>query len=151
MPSDHGMRASDKDRDAVVAALRDAFAAGRLTLDEFDERTTQAYASKTWGDLRGLTQDLPEKAELGADLPKPPDPEQAPARPEPPLVTVRVASAPARRRRRVRLMPIIVIWVIVGIAAHSPAVALAALLVLPVSVLVSAFMGGWRDGDKDRR
>ena len=43
MASDHMMRASDLDRDAVVATLRDAYTAGRLTLEEFDERMTAAY------------------------------------------------------------------------------------------------------------
>jgi hypothetical protein len=68
MASDH-IRASDHDRDAVVATLRDAFSEGRLTLDEFQERTTAAYAGRTWGDLRELTADLPMQPPLGADLP----------------------------------------------------------------------------------
>jgi hypothetical protein len=68
MASDH-IRASDRDRDAVVGMLRDAFAEGRLTLEEFQERTTAAYAGRTWGDLRELTGDLPVQPFLGADLP----------------------------------------------------------------------------------
>jgi len=68
MASDH-IRASDRDRDAVVGTLRDAFAEGRLTLDEFQERTTAAYAGRTWGDLRELTGDLPVPPLLGGDLP----------------------------------------------------------------------------------
>lgn len=68
MASDH-IRASDRDRDAVVTTLRDAFAEGRLTLDEFQERTTAAYAGRTWGALRELTTDLPVQPFLGADLP----------------------------------------------------------------------------------
>jgi hypothetical protein len=59
-----GMRASDMDRESVVAVLRDAHTAGRLTLDEFDERTSAAYASKTWGELEVLTTDLPEEPDL---------------------------------------------------------------------------------------
>lgn len=145
MADDRGMRASDKDRDAVVAALRDAYTAGRLTLDEFDERTSAAYAGKTWGELRALTTDLPEKAELGADLPKPPPAVKL----EPSLMPVAPVARP--RPRRPRIMPIVVIWVLVGIAVHSPAVVAASLLVLPVAVLVSSFLGGWRDGGKDRR
>jgi hypothetical protein len=68
MASDH-IRASDRDRDAAVTTLRDAFAEGRLTLDEFQERTTAAYAGRTWGALRELTNDLPVQPFLGADLP----------------------------------------------------------------------------------
>ncbi|HEX4831377.1 MAG TPA: DUF1707 domain-containing protein [Trebonia sp.] len=68
MASDH-IRASDRDRDAVVAVLRDAYSEGRLTLEEFQERTTTAYAGTTWGDLRELTTDLPVQPVLGAELP----------------------------------------------------------------------------------
>jgi hypothetical protein len=69
MASDQ-IRASDRDRDAVVGTLRDAFAEGRLTLEEFQERTTEAYAGRTWGSLRQLTADLPVQPSLGADLPR---------------------------------------------------------------------------------
>src|SRR5215470_275500 len=78
MPSDH-IRASDHDRDAVVATLRDAYTEGRLTLEEFQERTAAAYDGRTWGDLRELTTDLPVQPILGADLP----PEAQPAGPQP--------------------------------------------------------------------
>jgi len=74
MASDH-IRASDRDRDAVVATLRDAFSEGRLTLEEFQDRTTATYAARTWGDLKELTTDLPVQPSLGADLP----PEARPA------------------------------------------------------------------------
>ena len=73
MASDH-IRASDHDRDTVVATLRDAFSEGRLTLEEFQDRMTGAYAGRTWGDLRKLTVDLPVQPSLGADLPAPPWP-----------------------------------------------------------------------------
>jgi hypothetical protein len=42
-----------------VQLLRDAHAEGRLDLDEFMERTGAAYSAKTWGELDGLTADLP--------------------------------------------------------------------------------------------
>jgi hypothetical protein len=69
MATDDPIRASDADREVVVATLREAYMAGRLTLDEFDERMTGAYASKTWGDLRKLTIDLPSQPILGSDVP----------------------------------------------------------------------------------
>jgi Domain of unknown function (DUF1707) len=65
MPTDDEIRASDADREHAVGMLRDAFAAGRLTLDEFDERTTAAFASRTWGELRELTRDLPTAGQRG--------------------------------------------------------------------------------------
>src|SRR5579862_5041235 len=68
--TDRPIRASDKERESVVDVLRDAYTEGRLTLDEFEERTSGAYASKTWGDLRELTTDLPFEPVLGAGLPQ---------------------------------------------------------------------------------
>jgi hypothetical protein len=59
MAIDPNLRASDADREAVAQQLRDHYAAGRITLDEFDERTTTTYAAKTFGDLDGLLADLP--------------------------------------------------------------------------------------------
>ena len=53
------MRASDSDRDAVVSDLSEHFQAGRLTAEEFDERTGQALAARTLGELRNLLADLP--------------------------------------------------------------------------------------------
>ena len=69
MATDDLIRASDVDREAVVTTLREAYTAGRLTLDEFDERMASAYAGRTWGDLRALTEDLPVQPALGSDLP----------------------------------------------------------------------------------
>jgi hypothetical protein len=69
MATDDPIRASDVDREAVVSTLREAYTAGRLTLDEFDERMAAAYAGKTWGDLRALTADLPVQPVLGTDIP----------------------------------------------------------------------------------
>ena len=46
--TDRPIRASDNERESVVDVLRDAYTDGRLTLDEFEERTSAAYASKTW-------------------------------------------------------------------------------------------------------
>jgi hypothetical protein len=147
MASDH-LRASDTDRDAVVSVLRDAYAVGRLTLEEFDERTSAAYASKTWGDLRALTRDLPERLELGADLPD--DYRPRPSLPAAPRLDAdRVLPAPYRRRPR--LVPIFVLWAIAGLAAHSLAVTGALVLVGFVLLLGSLFASGWREEDERRR
>jgi hypothetical protein len=53
------MRASDADRDAVVATLSENYQAGRLTTEELEDRTGQALAARTFGDLQALTADLP--------------------------------------------------------------------------------------------
>jgi len=57
------LRASDDDRDTVLQALERHTAVGRLSLDEFDPRSTAA--------LPPVTQDEP--AALPADLPDLPD------------------------------------------------------------------------------
>jgi hypothetical protein len=59
MPSDPKIRASDQDRDRTAALLREHHAAGRLTLDEFNERLDKVYAAKTVGELDALMADLP--------------------------------------------------------------------------------------------
>jgi hypothetical protein len=53
------LRASDAERDAVVARLARALEEGRLTVAEFDERAHAAYAAKTHSELDELLTDLP--------------------------------------------------------------------------------------------
>jgi Domain of unknown function (DUF1707) len=59
MATEARMRASDADRDRAAAALREHLAAGRLTVEEFDERLDRAYAAKTLGELDEIMADLP--------------------------------------------------------------------------------------------
>lgn len=56
-PEPSQLRISDEDRHQVAELLRDA--AGRIDLDELDERLEATYAAKTYGDLVPLTIDLP--------------------------------------------------------------------------------------------
>jgi hypothetical protein len=53
------IRASDEEREAVVARLRTAAGEGRLTLNELAERLDRALTAGTRGDLEPLTADLP--------------------------------------------------------------------------------------------
>jgi hypothetical protein len=53
------MRAADADRQAVADKLKTALDEGRLDINEYDERLQQAYAAKTYGDLKLLLTDLP--------------------------------------------------------------------------------------------
>ena len=73
------MRASDADRDAVLSDLSEHFQAGRLTAAELDERTGQALAARTWGELRELLADLPATLPVTGD--RPPTPSGRVARP----------------------------------------------------------------------
>jgi len=53
------LRVSDADRDRALAALSKHYQDGRLTLEEFEERSEQTLKSKTAGELTGLFTDLP--------------------------------------------------------------------------------------------
>ena len=63
-------RASHRDREQVVVALKAAFVQGRLAKDEFDQRVGQALASRTYAGLAALTADLPAGL-AGAEPSKP--------------------------------------------------------------------------------
>ena len=56
----HDIRAGDRDREAVVQRLQEAFAEGRLDDEEFDHRTRAALTARLSSDLAVLTSDLPE-------------------------------------------------------------------------------------------
>ena len=58
-PASSVVRASDADRDQTVEALAAASAEGRLSLEEYSQRSEAALVARTLGDLTGLTSDLP--------------------------------------------------------------------------------------------
>jgi hypothetical protein len=126
---DRPIRASDQERESVVDVLRDAYTDGRLTLDEFEERMSAAYAAKTWTDLRHLTGDLPVEPLLGADLNHRPQP----APPQP----VTSAGVPHQRRHDQplgRLLWVVFAWILIAAATGSPDTA-AALSVVYICLL----------------
>ena len=53
------IRVSDAERDAAVAELSQHYQAGRLTAEEFSDRSAQAFAAKTGEQLHALFDDLP--------------------------------------------------------------------------------------------
>lgn len=53
-------RVSDADRDNAVSELSEAFQAGRITTDEFEQRSGQALSARTGKDLTALFADLPK-------------------------------------------------------------------------------------------
>jgi hypothetical protein len=61
-PHDPGVRAGDRDRDAVADVLREHHLAGRLATDEFQKRLDRCYAAKTYAELDELVADLPREA-----------------------------------------------------------------------------------------
>jgi Domain of unknown function (DUF1707)/2TM domain len=61
MPADD-LRASDAEREAIIADLRAHAGEGRLGVEELDERVERAYAARTRRELAALTEDLPKIA-----------------------------------------------------------------------------------------
>src|SRR6266704_6092210 len=80
MPGGHwSMRSSTADRERAIDVLKAAFAEGRLSREEFEQRAGQAYRSRTYAELGALTADLPA-GPLGA-VPPPPSPYAPPPYP----------------------------------------------------------------------
>ena len=64
------MRASDAERESTVSQLREHSAAGRLAVEELEQRVGAAYAASTHGELRALLGDLPDAAPARPDAPR---------------------------------------------------------------------------------
>jgi hypothetical protein len=109
MASDDAMRASDRDRELAAEVLRDAYAVGRIDLEEFHGRAAGACSAKTWGELRVLTADLP----TGQVLPR------AAAGAGSHTGTARLGHAPRRPFAAIWVMA--VIWLAIAGAAHVAA------------------------------
>ncbi|MFZ0996138.1 MAG: RDD family protein [Candidatus Dormiibacterota bacterium] len=58
----HQVRASDADREQAVVELTEHHVEGRLSSEEFSERTRLAYGARTSGELTELLSDLPSKS-----------------------------------------------------------------------------------------
>jgi hypothetical protein len=69
MASGPDLRIGDAERDVTTRQLRECFAQGRLTMDEFNDRLGQALAATTQSELDRLTQDLPPTRPSPAALP----------------------------------------------------------------------------------
>jgi hypothetical protein len=135
---DGAIRASDSDRESVVEILRQAYTDGRLDLNEFDERTTAAYAAKTWADLRQLTSDLPVDAVLGADVGKPSVAAGTPWRPG-----MREPDRPAVPRGPVFVpfLPIALFWLVLAGAVHATGLVIPVVIFLLVGLRLAGLRG----------
>ena len=105
----HGnMRASTADRERAIDVLKAAFAEGRLTQDECEQRVGQALSARTYAELAPITADLPA-GQLGTLVPR----YQTPP-PSRPMNRLAVASLV------IALMPVIpVLAVLTGLIAHG--------------------------------
>ncbi len=63
------LRIGDADREAAAASLREHYAQGRLTLEEFNQRLDAAFAAITQSQLHRVTGDLPHVAAPSPALP----------------------------------------------------------------------------------
>jgi hypothetical protein len=55
----HALRIGDAERDAAATDLGEHYAAGRLTLDELNERLDATFSARTFGQLTRIMADLP--------------------------------------------------------------------------------------------
>ena len=59
LPREDRLRAADADRDRAIEVLAGAAAEGRLTQEEYSERSETALSARTLGELAALTADIP--------------------------------------------------------------------------------------------
>jgi len=55
----HCRMVGDRDRDRIIVALREHYARGRLTLEEFSARSDLVFASRSYSELRTALNGLP--------------------------------------------------------------------------------------------
>lgn len=65
-PDNQGLRAADRDRDLVTGSISEAYADGRLTREEMDERLTQVQDTRLLGDLLPIVTDLMPTQEVAS-------------------------------------------------------------------------------------
>lgn len=130
------IRVSDADRDRALTELSEHFQTGRLTQEEFEDRSGRALAARTGDELRGLFADLPPTAGLAAKA------GQAASAP---------AGAPSRARCRWTTGRIIIACVIaatvvgnvigdvVGNVGHNGAHSVSLGWLVPVVILLCVF------------
>ena len=69
MAAESGIRIGDAEREKAATSLREHYAHGRLTLDEFQQRLDAVFAAKTAPDLARLMADLPHTEPYAAPWP----------------------------------------------------------------------------------
>ena len=145
-------RVGDAEREAVAGQLREHYAAGRLSIEEFQARLDAAYAAATAGQLRRVTADLPAAG---------PGPAAGPALAGPRPAGRYRAASPRRQPNRGRAAAALILAGLVtagalaiGALPHGGLLVLALVLVLAPVMLLAALAGAaiwigrraWRSG-----
>jgi hypothetical protein len=121
---DDRIRTSDADREQVAARLRDAYAEGRLTHEELDERISAALNAKTFGDLGQVLTDLPGP-KLAAYQPKRPAGSAGPG-----------YRRPVTFRHRPRVFPLLVLALLAVVLFSGAGAAVLALKLVAIIAVV---------------
>jgi len=145
-------RVGDAEREAVAGQLREHYAAGRLSIEEFQARLDAAYTAATADQLRRVTADLPAAG---------PGPAAAPALAGPRPAGRYRAASPRRQPNRGRAAAALILAGLVtagalaiGALPHGGLLVLALVLVLAPVMLLAALAGAaiwigrraWRSG-----
>jgi Domain of unknown function (DUF1707) len=145
-------RVGDAEREAVAGQLREHYAAGRLSIDEFRARLDAAYAAATADELSRVTADLPAAGS---------GPVTGPALAGPGPARHNRAASPRRRPHRGRMAAAAILAGLVtagalalGSLPHGGLLVLAFVLVLVPVLLLAALAGAaiwigrraWRSG-----
>jgi len=116
-PTSRTVRIGTAEREQAAASLGEHFAAGRLEVDEYDDRVARAYAAKTTADLAVLFSDLPS-----------------------PVVPQSAQPAPARAPRS--LIPVVVFAVLILAVVLAVTIHVVPFFVFPVLFFI--FLRGRR-------
>jgi hypothetical protein len=119
------LRASDEDRDRIVAQLHKAAIEGRIASEELEQRVSDALTAKTYGELDATVADLPGQA-----------PRRRAGRPE-----VSQRSAAGWAVTVVRHNPMLLLFAL-PVVAVTAAMVLAMTIVWAVLMVVVMVLGG---------
>ncbi len=129
------LRISDADREAATDLLAEQYSLGRLSKDEFDERSDAVWSARTQGDLAPVFADLPVHAPATADR-----------------RSDRQSRRPPRGRRRfpVLLAPVLFVLLALTVATHASFVLLGVLAWFLLSRRCGSMSSPW-SGHAGRR
>jgi hypothetical protein len=134
------LRASHADREQAIEILKDAFAQGRLTIDELDLRAGQAFTARTRAELTSVIADLPA---MSAPAARRPSPARAKARPVDPEVKTGIRVI-ITTTAIAALLLVVAVFTGNGAVATAAAGAIATVLVA-ASLTGSRMLGSWLD------